>query len=343
MLAETHALLADFYEPFNRQAATMLGWKDLQWGSAQSAQQAISDLKLEAEATKKALSLGTNASFSVESLADGIDFSSTVNRTRYELLANKVFAGFTRAVEGVIKKAELDVLDIDEVILAGGSSHTPKIASNLRLLFQESTPILAPSTSPTAMNPSELAVRGAAIQASLIEDFDIEDIEQSAHPAVTVAPHLQSAVGVLLLTDSNDRGIFKPVLEPQTAVPVRRTALFATPKDGGDVLVKIVEASRHIKITKPEPKSKTNGATVKDADEDDSDDEDYSEEEEEDIREKVWKVGNVLAEAAIKGVKKGGKVEVMLNVNAEFALQFTAREAGIKTGIRGTLEKPKAS
>ena len=40
MLAETHALLADFYEPFNREAAAMLGWSNLQWGSSQSAQQA---------------------------------------------------------------------------------------------------------------------------------------------------------------------------------------------------------------------------------------------------------------------------------------------------------------
>ena len=75
----------------------------------------MAKLKLEAEATKKALSLSSNASISVESLADGIDFGSTINRTRYETLASKIFAGFTRAIEGAVKKAELDVLDIDEV------------------------------------------------------------------------------------------------------------------------------------------------------------------------------------------------------------------------------------
>lgn len=80
----------------------------------------LAKLKLEAEATKKALSLSSNASISVESLADGIDYGSTINRTRYETLASKIFAGFTRAIEGAVKKAELDVLDIDEV-----SAHTP--------------------------------------------------------------------------------------------------------------------------------------------------------------------------------------------------------------------------
>lgn len=72
-------------------------------------------LKLEAEATKKALSLGGNASLSVESLADGVDFSSTINRTRYELLASKVFSSFTRMIEEAVRKADLDVLDVDEV------------------------------------------------------------------------------------------------------------------------------------------------------------------------------------------------------------------------------------
>ena len=76
----------------------------------------LAKLKLEAEATKKALSLGGNASLSVESLADGVDFSSTINRTRYELLASKVFGALTRLVEEAIGKADLDILDIDEVL-----------------------------------------------------------------------------------------------------------------------------------------------------------------------------------------------------------------------------------
>lgn len=86
----------------------------------------LAKLKMEAEATKKALSLGTNATISIESLADGIDFSSTINRTRYELLANKVFGGFTRLIEGTIKKAELDVLDVNEV-------HLPPFIANSTL------------------------------------------------------------------------------------------------------------------------------------------------------------------------------------------------------------------
>jgi molecular chaperone DnaK (HSP70) len=75
----------------------------------------LAKLKLEAEATKKALSLGSNASLSIESLVDGVDFSSTINKTRYELLAGKIFGAFTRLVEQAVKRADLDILDIDEV------------------------------------------------------------------------------------------------------------------------------------------------------------------------------------------------------------------------------------
>lgn len=75
----------------------------------------LAKLKLEGEATRKALSLSSNAQLSIESLANGIDFGSTVNRTRFELLSGKVFGQFTGLIEQVVKKADLDVLDIDEV------------------------------------------------------------------------------------------------------------------------------------------------------------------------------------------------------------------------------------
>lgn len=75
----------------------------------------LAKLRLEAEATKRALSLGANASLNVESLADGIDYGSTINRTRYELLASKVLAAFAQLIEEAIHKAGLDTLDVNEV------------------------------------------------------------------------------------------------------------------------------------------------------------------------------------------------------------------------------------
>ncbi|KAH0424551.1 chaperone protein dnak [Colletotrichum camelliae] len=289
----------------------------------------LAKLKFESESTKKALSLGTNASFSVESLADGFDFTSTINRLRYEMSARKVFDGFNRLVEGVVKKAELDVLDIDEVILSGGTAHTPRIAANFANVFPESTQIIAPSTHPSAINPSELNARGAALQASLIQEYEADDIDQSTHAAVTTVKHIANAIGVVGADEE-----FVPVVPAETAVPARRTIQLSGPKNGGNVLIRIVEGGAHIKVTKPEPKAKpeTNG--------DDEDSDFDSEEEEEETREKIWKVGPTLAETAVRGVGKGSKVEVTINVAADLGLTITAREVGGKGGVRGTVKAP---
>ncbi|KAJ4344980.1 Hsp70 protein that interacts with Zuo1p, partial [Neurospora sp. IMI 360204] len=184
-----------------------------------------------------------------------------------------------------------------------------------------------------------LNARGAALQASLIQEYEAEDIDQSTHAAVTTVPHITNAIGVISLNEAGEE-VFVPVVAPETAVPARRTVHVAAPKDGGDVLVKIVEGNTHIKVTKPEPKVKDESKTAKveDADEE-GDDSDFSdeEEEEEEKREKVWKVGSTLAEAAIRGVKKGGKVEVTILVDANLSVTVTTREVGAKTGVRGTL------
>ncbi|CBX95010.1 hypothetical protein IAQ61_008452 [Plenodomus lingam] len=307
-------------------------------GDPREDERALAKMKLECEAVKKALSIGSSASFSVESLLGGVDFTATINRTRYDLLGNKLFSAFTRLVTHAVEKANLDPLDISEIILAGGNSHTPKVASAVRSAFPESTRVLSPSTSSTAINPSELPVRGAAIQASLIQEFELEDIEQSTHPMVTVTPHLSTAVGVLCISGDDSHGVFHAVVEAETSLPVRRTATIATPREGGDVLIKIVEGSRHIKVTKPEPKSKAEKA------EDDSEDsDDDSEEEEEELREKTWKVGQTLAEAAIRGVKKGAKVEVQINIAADLSINTIIREVGGKGGVRGAVQGSKAS
>jgi molecular chaperone DnaK (HSP70) len=307
-------------------------------GDPRENDRSLAKLKLESEAVKKALSIGTTANFSVESLAGGVDFQASINRSRYDLLASKHFAAFARLVTHAVEKAQLDPLDISEVIVAGGNSHTPKVASAIGNAFPESVTILAPSTSSVAINPSELSVRGAAIQASLIQEFEAEDIEQSSHPMVTVTPHLSHAVGVLCISGDESHGIFHAIIDAETPLPVRRSAIISTPREGGNVLIKLAEGARHIKVTKPEPKPKKEKEPSSDSEDDDS-----SEEEEEELREKTWKVGKILSEAALKGIKKGGKVEVQVNIAADLSVNAIFREVGGKGGVRGLLQASKAT
>ncbi|KAK1093317.1 Hsp70 protein that interacts with Zuo1p [Friedmanniomyces endolithicus] len=174
---------------------------------------------------------------------------------------------------------------------------------------------------------------GAAIQASLISGFEVEEIGSSTEAVVTVTPHLQHAIGLVTGEDG-----FAVIVPAETPAPVRRTAQVVV-KQGGDVLVRLAEGVREISVRK-EDKSMTNGNGKKnDEDEDDEDDED---DEPEEVREKVWKAGKVLAEAGIRGVKKGGKVEVQVNVAADLSVTVVCREVGAKGGVRGTVPAGKA-
>jgi len=293
-------------------------------------ERALAKLKFESEATKKALSLGTTAAFNAESLVDSTDFASSINRSRYELLASKVFARFTRLIENAVEKAELDVLDIDEILLAGGTSHTPRIATNLQSNFPPPTRVIAPLASSSFLNPSELSVRGASLQAFLIEGFDQDDIEQSTHPMVTVTPHLAQTLGLVVMSASGVED-FKPVILAETPLPVRRTVTFINAAKGEGVLLRLCEGYRDTKVTRAAPKWKTNGTTDEDSDVD-------SDGEEVDVKERVWKIGNPQGELSLRGVKTGAKVTVQINVALDLELSLSAMEVGGgRAGVRGTI------
>jgi hypothetical protein len=151
-----------------------------------------------------------------------------------------------------------------------------------------------------------------------------------------VTPHVTKAIGVLVVSDDIDRGIFTPLIEREMAIPCRRTGHFTAPKAGGDVLIKVCEGIRDIK-TMTQEKAKTNGRKDDDNDSDDDDDDDDEDEEPEVVREKIWKVGSILAEAVVKGVGKGGKVEVTLDVSADMTMSIATREVGSKSGVRGKI------
>jgi len=269
----------------------------------------LAKLKDAAILARKTLSNVQSATISIESLAEGIDFHSTINRLRFELVARNVLSQFTAFVDSLVKKANLDVLDVDEVLLVGGVSNTPKLASNVELLFPESTVVVAPSIDSKVPNPEELVARGAALQASLLESFDEEEIKESLSPVIINTQHLSKAIGVV-----NGAGEFVPILKSETTYPIRRSIQLDAPK--GDALVTVVEGDHHIKETTLDPPAKT---------EDDEDD--YSDDEPEVVREKHYLPGTKLAELAVRDIHEGSKVEVTININKEGVCQVSAREA----------------
>jgi molecular chaperone DnaK (HSP70) len=149
---------------------------------------------------------------------------------------------------------------------------------------------------------------------------------------VTVTPHIPNAIGIEIETEG-EKSSFEVVVPRDSAVPVRKTKVVQSLSDG-EMVLRVCEGERRIKITKPDSKpAETNGN--KDSDEDSD-----LEDEEEELRERIWVATKPLGEITAK-VKKGLKVEVTVNVGADLSISITAREVGAKSGVRGNIAKPE--
>ena len=58
---------------------------------------------------------------------DGIDFSETITRARFEELCNDLFKKTLKSVQNVLDDAGMRKSEIDEVVLVGGSTRIPKV------------------------------------------------------------------------------------------------------------------------------------------------------------------------------------------------------------------------
>lgn len=279
----------------------------------------LAKLRAAVQTTKKTLSNATSGTISIDSLADGFDYHTSINRMRYEVTANKVFSQFTQFIDDVISKAGLDTLDIDAVLLAGGVSFTPKLSNNLEFLFPESVKILSPQADDASNNPNELSASGAALQARLVSDYDEDELKEALQPIVVNTLHLQKAIGLV-----NAQNEFVPVILPETSFPVQKKLTLK--KATGNLLISVFEGESYVeeKIIEPTPQE-----------EDEEDSEEWSDEEPETVREKHYKTTTKLMDIGVENVAKG--VEIVFNVNREGSLRVSVRD--LKSGqiVKGQL------
>lgn len=282
----------------------------------------LAKLRHNAIITKKTLSNTQTATISIESLADGFDYHTSVNRMRFELVTNKVFSKFSTFITDVIAQAELDPLDINAVLLCGGVSYTPKLATNLEFLLPESVAILGPASKNASNAPNELCASGAALQARLVSDYDAEELAAALQPAIINTPHFPNAIGLL-----GAQGEFHPVLLPETSYPVQKKLTLNDAQ--GDLLIGVYEGKHHFE-------EKTLDPPPKEAKKEDEEDEEWSSEEEEPevVREKLYTPQTKLMELGVKGVKG---LELAFNLNKDGVLRVTAKD--LKTGnvVKGEL------
>lgn len=121
-------LLEYFVNEFNRKNDTVLTDK-----------KALSILKNACERAKRTLTSTKLAHISINNLFDGIDFISSITRSRFEELNADLFTRTIEKVQKALDKAKMTKAEIDDVVLVGGSTRIPKVQTLLEEFFDGKT------------------------------------------------------------------------------------------------------------------------------------------------------------------------------------------------------------
>jgi heat shock protein 5 len=84
-------------------------------------------LKHEVEKAKRDLSSVHQVKITIDGIMDGIDFSETITRAKFEELCSALFKKTMKPVEQVLEDAGMGKDEIKEIVLVGGSTRIPKI------------------------------------------------------------------------------------------------------------------------------------------------------------------------------------------------------------------------
>merc|ERR1711963_370325 len=130
---------------------------------------AIQKLRREVEKTKRALSSTHQGRVEIEALFDGVDFSETLTRARFEEINNDLFKNTLGPVKQVLEDSGLKKTQIDEIVLVGGSTRIPKVQQLIKDFFNGKEPN-------RGINPDEAVAYGAAVQAGILSGEGGQDL-----------------------------------------------------------------------------------------------------------------------------------------------------------------------
>lgn len=146
-----------------------------------------------------------------------------LSRAKFEQLTGDLIDNTIEPCKRALTDASLSAKDIDEVILVGGQTRTPKVQQVVQAFFGKE-----PNRS---VNPDEVVAVGAAIQGAVLKG-EVKDV-------------LLLDVTPLSLGIETLGGIFTKIIERNTTIPTKKSQVFSTASDNQPaVTIKIHQGER---------------------------------------------------------------------------------------------------
>ncbi|MFN7975451.1 MAG: molecular chaperone DnaK [Acidobacteriota bacterium] len=151
--------------------------------------------------------------------------TTTLTRAKFEELVKDVIDRTVEPCLKAMKDAAMSPDKLDEIILVGGQTRTPRVIEIVREIFKKE-----PNRD---KNPDEVVAVGAAIQGGILQG-DIKDLI-----LLDVTP--------LSLGIETHGGMFTKVIERNSTIPIKKTMVFSTVTDNqGKVEVHVLQGEREV-------------------------------------------------------------------------------------------------